>query len=42
MTIEESRPYSKLKTWTLVQDGTGEGSSLIDKVKSLIGLSDKG
>jgi len=42
VTIEESRPYSKLKTWTLVQEGSGESPGLIAKVKSLIGLSDKG
>ena len=42
VTIEEARPYSKLKTWTLVQEGGGESPGLIDKVKSLIGLSDKG
>ena len=38
VTIEESRPYSKLKTWTLVQGGAGESTSLIDKVKALVGL----
>jgi len=42
VTIEEARPYSKLKTWTLVQGGAGEGGGLLDKVKSLVGLSDKG
>ena len=42
VTIEEARPYSKLKTWTLVQDGAGEKTGLIEKVKSLVGLSDKG
>ena len=36
--IEESRPYSKLKTWKLVEGGEGQGSGLIDKVKSLVGL----
>jgi small subunit ribosomal protein S17 len=42
VTIEESRPYSKLKTWTLVQGGAAESTSLIDKVKSLVGLSKEG
>jgi small subunit ribosomal protein S17 len=42
VTIEESRPYSKLKTWTLVQGGAGESTSLIDKVKALVGLSKEG
>jgi small subunit ribosomal protein S17 len=40
--IQESRPYSKLKTWELVSDATagegGEGSGIVSKVKSLIGL----
>ncbi len=42
--IQESRPYSKLKTWELVAgDKAGGGSGLIDKVKSLVGLGgDKG
>ena len=38
VTIEESRPYSKLKTWILVQGGAGESTSWIDKVKALVGL----
>jgi small subunit ribosomal protein S17 len=40
--IQESRPHSKLKTWELVADGKGGegGSGLIDKIKSLVGLSD--
>ena len=42
VTIEESRPYSKLKTWTLVQGGAGESTGLIDKIKSLVGLSKEG
>jgi small subunit ribosomal protein S17 len=42
VTIEESRPYSKLKTWMLVQGGAAESTSLIDKVKSLVGLSKEG
>ena len=42
VTIEESRPYSKLKTWALVQEGAGESTSLLDKVKSLVGLSNEG
>ena len=34
---------SKLKTWELVSgDKAGEGSGILDKVKSLVGLSDKG
>ncbi len=41
--IEESRPISKLKQWVLVSDPAGQGSeststSLVDKVKSLVGL----
>jgi small subunit ribosomal protein S17 len=40
--IQESRPYSKLKTWELVSGVKGEGSGLLAKVKSLVGLSDKG
>ena len=41
--IQESRPYSKLKTWELVSDAAGgasatQGSGLVSKVKSLIGL----
>ena len=40
--IQESRPHSKLKTWELVSDAKGvteKGSGLLDKVKSLVGLS---
>ena len=41
--IQESRPRSKLKTWELVSEGGGSGGGLIEKVKSLVGLSsDKG
>ena len=41
--IQESRPYSKLKTWELVTGGQGEGGGILDKVKSLVGLGgDKG
>ncbi len=39
--IQESRPYSKLKTWELVSDASGgdeKGSGIIGKVKSLVGL----
>ena len=39
--IEESRPISKLKQWVLVSSpGSegGEGSGLLDKVKSMVGL----
>ena len=39
--IEESKPYSKLKSWVLVSDPShesGEGSGIIAKVKSLVGL----
>ena len=41
--IQESRPYSKLKTWELVSGGTAggeaqQGSGLLGKVKSLVGL----
>ena len=41
--IQESRPYSKLKTWELVSDAKGgdaqtEGSGIVAKVKSLVGL----
>jgi small subunit ribosomal protein S17 len=38
--IQESRPYSKLKTWELVSDEKGgQGSGLIEKVKAAVGLS---
>ncbi len=45
VTIQESRPYSKLKTWELVGGPAAQGSEqssggIISKVKSLIGLSD--
>jgi small subunit ribosomal protein S17 len=41
--IQESRPHSKLKTWELVSgEKAGEGSGILDKVKALVGLSDKG
>jgi small subunit ribosomal protein S17 len=39
--IEESRPISKLKQWVLVGNPGpegGEGSGLVAKVKSLVGL----
>ena len=39
--IQESRPYSKLKTWELVSEATsgeGGGSGIVAKVKSLVGL----
>ena len=39
--IQESRPYSKLKTWELVTDakgGDGQVSGIVAKVKSLVGL----
>jgi small subunit ribosomal protein S17 len=37
--IQESRPYSKLKTWELVTDQKGgEGPGLLDKVKAAVGL----
>ncbi|HEV2559189.1 MAG TPA: 30S ribosomal protein S17 [Microvirga sp.] len=39
--IEESKPISKLKTWVLVNpasQGDGQGSGLVAKVKSLVGL----
>ena len=38
--IQESRPYSKLKTWELVSDEKGgQGSGLIEKVKAAVGLA---
>ena len=37
--IQESRPHSKLKTWELVSDPKAGGGGLLDKVKSLVGLS---
>jgi small subunit ribosomal protein S17 len=42
VSIQESRPYSKLKTWELVSESKGAGGGIIEKVKSLVGLSDKG
>ena len=40
--IQECRPHSKLKTWELVANAKGgdapQGSGLLDKVKSLVGL----
>jgi small subunit ribosomal protein S17 len=36
--IQESRPYSKLKTWELVSDVEGGGSGILAKVKSAVGL----
>ena len=39
--IQESRPYSKLKTWELASDakaGEGGDSGIVAKVKSLVGL----
>ena len=40
--IQESRPYSKLKTWELVADPKGsdgqQGSGIVAKVKSMVGL----
>lgn len=43
VSIQESRPYSKLKTWELVSPGKESGgvvSGIVDKVKSLVGLGD--
>jgi small subunit ribosomal protein S17 len=43
VTIQESRPYSKLKTWVLVGDASeasSSGKGIIEKVKSLVGLAD--
>ena len=47
VSIQESRPHSKLKTWELVPAaGEGGGYGLIDgivsTVKSMVGLSSKG
>ena len=39
--IEESRPYSKLKTWVLVsgpQEGSEQPSGILAKVRNLVGL----
>ena len=40
VSIRESRPHSKLKTWELVSDPKADsaGGGLLDKVKSLVGL----
>jgi small subunit ribosomal protein S17 len=39
VSIQESKPYSKLKTWEVVGEASGEGSpSLLEKAKALIGL----
>ena len=47
VSIRESRPHSKLKTWELVTGDTDESeggivSGLVSKVKSAVGLSDEG
>ena len=47
VSIEESRPYSKLKTWVLVGDQSGgqdagQGSGVIGAIKSLVGISNEG
>ncbi len=42
--IEESKPYSKLKTWVLVsgpQEGGEQSSGILAKVKNLVGLGDR-
>jgi small subunit ribosomal protein S17 len=39
VSIQESRPYSKLKTWELVSEGSGESPGILDKVKAAVGLS---
>jgi small subunit ribosomal protein S17 len=41
VTIEESRPYSRLKTWRLVRE-EGSGPGLVEKIKSFVGLSGEG
>ena len=41
VSIQESRPHSKLKTWELVspaEESGGVVSGIVDKVKSLVGL----
>ena len=39
VSIVESRPYSKTKTWEIVADGSqGQGTGIVAKVKSLVGL----
>ncbi len=44
VSIRESRPHSKMKSWELVGDGKsgegGKGAGFLDKVKALVGLSD--
>ena len=46
VSIQESRPHSKLKTWELVSGAGSEAEGLVgglvSKVKSMVGLSDKG
>ena len=47
VSIQESRPHSKLKTWELVSDAEGESGKgliggVVESVKSMVGLSDKG
>ena len=49
VSIQESRPHSKLKTWELVTGGKQDGDAdqgiiggLVSAVKSMVGLSDKG
>jgi small subunit ribosomal protein S17 len=37
--IQESRPYSKLKSWELVPADSGGGTGLLEKVKAAIELS---
>jgi small subunit ribosomal protein S17 len=37
--IQESRPYSKLKSWELVPAEKSEGGGLIEKVMAAVGLS---
>jgi small subunit ribosomal protein S17 len=41
VSIEESRPFSKMKTWKLVEGAGAQGSGLLDKVKSLVGLGNE-
>jgi small subunit ribosomal protein S17 len=39
VSIQESKPYSKLKTWEVVGETGGEGApNLLDKAKALVGL----
>ena len=45
VSIQESRPYSKLKTWELVsgaEGGEGLVAGVVEKVKDMVGLGDKG